>query len=134
MNILDNYFGLNAQSVLARSKRAEILASNLINADTPNYKAKDLDFDKILNQQSKVGFVKPVSVQTSHSNHISNGFNNTFSLQTKYRVPENASLDGNTVDSHIEKGKFAENAVRYQISLSMLNNKIQGLISTLKGE
>ena len=55
-------------------------------------------------------------------------------IHTKYRVPENASLDGNTVDSHVEKSKFAENAVRYQISLSMLNNKIQGLINNLKGE
>ena len=134
VNVLDNYFGLNAQSVLARSKRAEILASNIINADTPNYKAKDLDFDQILNQQSKVGSLKSVSVQISHSNHISNSLNNVSSLQTKFRIPENASLDGNTVDSHIEKGQFAENAVRYQISLSMLNNKIQGLISTLKGE
>lgn len=134
MNVLDNYFGLNAQSVLARSKRAEILASNIINADTPNYKAKDLDFGQILNQNKNVGSVKPVSVNVNHENHISNGLNNIFTLQTKFRIPENASLDGNTVDSHIEKGQFAENAVRYQISLSMLNNKIQGLISTLKGE
>lgn len=134
MNVLDNYFGLNAQSVLARSKRAEILASNIINADTPNYKAKDLDFGQILNQNKNVSSVKPVSVNVNHENHISNGLNNIFTLQTKFRIPENASLDGNTVDSHIEKGQFAENAVRYQISLSMLNNKIQGLISTLKGE
>ena len=133
MNILDNYFGLNAQSVLARSKRAEILASNIINADTPNYKAKDLDFSSILGANSKTA-VKPVMIQASHSGHITHGANNTFSLQTKYRIPEHASLDGNTVDSHVEKGKFAENAVRYQISLSFLNNKIQGMINNLKGE
>lgn len=134
MNVLDNYFGINAQSVLARSKRAEVLASNIINADTPNYKAKDLDFNAILNENNNVGSVNPVSINVSHSKHISNGLDDPYSLQTKYRIPENASLDGNTVDSHIEKGKFAENAVRYQISLSMLNNKIQGLISTLKGD
>ena len=134
MNVLDNYFGVNAQSVLVRSKRAEVLASNIINADTPNYKAKDLDFDALLNANNNVGSVKSVSVSASHQNHITNGLTNSFSLQTKYRIPEHSSLDGNTVDSHIEKGKFAENAVRYQISLSMLNNKIQGLISTLKGD
>ena len=134
MTVLDNYFGINAQSVLARSKRAEILASNIINADTPNYKAKDLDFDVILKSNNNVGSVKSVSINSSHRNHISGGPADSFNLQTKYRVPEHASLDGNTVDSHVEKGKFAENAVRYQISLSMLNNKIQGLISTLKGE
>lgn len=134
MNVLDNYFGLNAQSVLARSKRAEILASNIINADTPNYKAKDLDFEQILNTNKKVGLPKSVSIESSHNKHISSSSNNNYLLQTKYRIPENSSLDGNTVDSHVEKGKFAENAVRYQISLSMLNNKIQGLISTLKGE
>ncbi len=134
MNVLDNHFGISAQSVLARSKRAEVLASNIINADTPNYKAKDLDFNAILNANSNVGSVNPVAIKASHANHISNGATENYSLQTKYRVPEHASLDGNTVDSHVEKGKFAENAVRYQISLSMLNNKIQGLISTLKGE
>ncbi len=134
MNLLDNYFGLNAQSVLIRSKRAEILASNIINADTPNYKAKDLDFNALLNSNGNVNSVRPVSISKSHNGHISNDSANSFSLQTKYRNPQHASLDGNTVDSHIEKGEFAENAVRYQISLSMLNNKIQGLISNLKGE
>jgi flagellar basal-body rod protein FlgB len=134
VNVLDNYFGLNAQSVLARSKRAEVLASNIINADTPNYKAKDLDFEQILNTNKTVGLSKSVSIESSHNKHITSGSDNNYLLQTKYRVPENSSLDGNTVDSHVEKGKFAENAVRYQISLSMLNNKIQGLISTLKGE
>ncbi len=134
MSIIDNHFGVSAQSVLARSKRAEILASNIINADTPNYKAKDLDFASILNADKNVGSIKPVSIATSHSNHISGNSADAFSLHTKYRVPEHASLDGNTVDSHVEKGKFAENAVRYQISLTMLNNKIQGLINNLKGE
>ncbi len=134
MTVLDNYFGINAQSVLVRSKRAEVLASNIINADTPNYKAKDLDFDAILKSNNSIVSIKPVAISSSHRNHISVGSTDSFSLQTKYRIPEHASLDGNTVDSHVEKGKFAENAVRYQISLSMLNNKIQGLISTLKGE
>jgi len=134
VSVLDNHFGISAQSVIARSKRAEILASNIVNADTPNYKAKDLDFASILNASSQPESIKPVSINSNHKNHIANGLNDSFSLHTKYRVPENASLDGNTVDSHVEKGAFAENAVRYQISLSMLNNKIQGLISTLKGE
>ncbi len=134
MSILDNHFGISAQSVIARSKRAEILASNIINADTPNYKARDLDFSAILNANKNVGSVKPVSINASHKNHIANELSDSFTLQTKFRVPENSSLDGNTVDGHVEKGQFAENAVRYQISLSMLNNKIQGLISTLKGE
>ena len=134
MNMLDNYFGLNAQSVLIRSKRAEVLASNIINADTPNFKAKDLDFRTILETSSNDPRFKPISINRAHNSHISENNNNPFLLQTKYRIPEHASLDGNTVDSHVEKSRFAENAVRYQISLSMLNNKIQGLISTLRGE
>ncbi len=134
MNTLDNYFGLNAQSMLLRSKRAEILASNIINADTPNYKSKDIDFREVLNANFDKVLLKPVSFNTTHKSHIAMENGNDFYLQTKYRVPEHASLDGNTVDSHVEKSKFAENSVRYQISLSMLNNKIQGLISTLRGE
>lgn len=134
MNLLDNYFGLNAQSVLLRSQRAELLASNIINADTPNYKARDIDFKEIFTQTKDHHSIKPVSVGATHESHIPlNGANN-YSLHTKYRIPEQSSLDGNTVDSHIEKSNFAENAVRYQISLSFLDNKIQGLISTLKGD
>ncbi len=134
MSVLDNYFGLNAQSVLVRAKRAETLASNLINADTPNYKAKDIDFKSVLATSNNQYKNKPVSVNKTHHSHLSVNNNNSFQAQTKFRIPEHASLDGNTVDAHVEKGQFAENAVRYQISLSMLNNKIQGLISTLKGE
>ena len=134
MTTLDNYFGLNAQSMLVRSKRAEILASNIINADTPNYKSKDIDFNVVLNASRSEYSFKPVSVSSTHNSHITPDNGNRFALQTKYRVPEHASLDGNTVDTHVEKATFAENAVRYQISLSMLNNKIQGLISTLRGE
>ena len=133
MNLLDNYFGLNAQSVLVRSKRAEILASNIINADTPNYKAKDLDFDELLKTNNHENSITTVSANTTHKSHIDTNSSSLF-LHTKYRNPEHASLDGNTVDSHVEKSKFAENAVRYQISLTMLNNKIQGLINTLRGE
>ena len=133
MNILDNYFGLNAQSVLVRSKRAEVLAANLINADTPNYKARDIDFKNILSD-SKNKMIRPVSLSSSHESHITPTSTNNYLHQTKYRIPEHSSLDGNTVNSHIEKSNFAENAVRYQISLSFLDNKIQGLISTLRGE
>lgn len=134
MNTLDNYFGLNAQSMLVRSKRAEILASNIINADTPNYKSKDIDFNEVLNANIVKTSNKPVSINMTHNAHIGIDNGNNFSLQTKFRIPEHSSLDGNTVDAHVEKSKFAENSVRYQISLSMLNNKIQGLISTLRGE
>jgi len=134
VNAIDSFFGANAQSLLVRARRAEILASNIINADTPNYKAKDLDFNAILNSSNNATSVKPVSVNSNHDKHISNSLSNSYSLQTKYRVPEHPSLDGNTVDSHIEKSQFTENAVRYQISLGLLNNKIQGLISTLRGE
>ena len=134
VNLLDNYFGMNAQSVLVRSKRAELLASNIVNADTPNYKARDLDFKKILNSSIETRDVKPVSTRATHAAHFTVNDSNNFSLQTKYRIPVQPSLDGNTVDSHVEKSNFAENAVRYQISLSMLDTKIQGLISTLRGE
>ena len=82
VKILDNHFGINAQSVLARSKRAEILASNIINADTPNYKARDLDFSAILNASNPVNSLKPVSINTSHEKHIANGPSSSFCVHT----------------------------------------------------
>jgi flagellar basal-body rod protein FlgB len=126
---LDSYFGISAKALSARDQRASQLANNLANADTPNYKAQDIDFNEYLaasmagdNQQLK----------TTSPNQI--GANADFSTILKYRVPTHLSLDGNTVDRDIETTEFAKNALGYQASLSFLTNKIRYMMMALKGE
>ncbi len=124
---LDKALGNHARALSLRAERASILASNLANADTPNYKARDLDFASALKQSTQA-----VKIQTTNKNHIS-----VAPLQNpdvKYRIPNQAALDGNTVDTEVEQTKFAENAVQYQASFQFLNSKIKGLLGAIKGE
>ena len=118
--ILD-HMGVHFTSLQLRSQRNEILASNIANASTPNYKARDINFGAELQKQLL---------------EISN-FDNTSGasqIDLQYRVPTALSLDGNTVELHIEQMEFAENVARYHASLSFLNQKISGLKSAIKGE
>ncbi len=121
-----------------RTQRTEILASNIANADTPGYKARDIDFKSAL-QASQVSIDKRHQLQhsdslsTTNSRHIKLDMAET-NVETLYRVPNQSALDGNTVDGQLEKSAFAENALRYQASLEFLSGKFKGMISALKGE
>ncbi|MGH8612059.1 MAG: flagellar basal body rod protein FlgB [Gammaproteobacteria bacterium] len=131
MSIIDKVFGVHGQALILRSKRAEVLASNLANVDTPNYKARDLDFQSALDEATSTLTVVP---QSSHAAHFSTANGSVGSVELRYRVPLQPSLDGNTVDAQIEKEKFAENAVRYSASLQFLNARIVGLLRVLREE
>jgi len=126
--IIDRAFGVHAEALQLRARRGELLASNLANADTPNYKARDLDFRAALSKAQAT-----TTLATTHAGHIRTQ-DGGGSIQTLYRVPGQSSLDGNTVDTQIEQSKFAENAVRYRTSLSFLTSKIHGLMTAIKGE
>ncbi len=128
----DSALGIHDKALAVRSRRAEMLASNIANADTPGYKAKDIDFKAALSQaQSNAG--QAGKLYTTRSNHISAGSVQD-STPALYRIPNQASLDGNTVDSQMEKSAFAENALRYQASLQFLDGKFKGMMAALKGE
>jgi flagellar basal-body rod protein FlgB len=130
----DSALGVHDKALVLRSQRAELLASNMANSDTPGYKAKDIDFKSALaNVQANVQAGNNTRMHTTHAKHIALPDINT-STQTMYRVPNQASLDGNTVDANLEKSAFAENALRYQASLSFLDGKFKGLKAALKGE
>ena len=133
-NPIDKLFGIHAQALSLRSARSELLAANLANSDTPNYKAKDIDFKSALQSQQGGQLQSSVQLAKSSSQHFASDSNGVASNAIRYRVPSHASLDGNTVDSDFEKSAFTENAIRYQVSLSILSKKITGLISTLRGE
>lgn len=126
----DSALGIHDDALAMRSRRAELLASNIANADTPGYKARDIDFTAALAAaQTRQG----QTLTTTHSNHIALD-SSLDSMQTLYRIPNQSSLDGNSVDPEMEKSAFADNALRYQASLSFLDGKIKGIKAALKGE
>ncbi len=119
---------LHSQALELRSRRTEIMAANLANADTPNYKARDLDFKAAM--ASAIGAAQPLRV--THINHFLTRSQHPDELL--YRTPTQMSLDGNSVDSEQEKAAFTDNALRYQASLRFLGSRVQGLMTAIKGE
>jgi len=125
----DKLFGVHLVAAQLREQRAGVLASNIANADTPHYKARDVDFGAVLERASG----QRVSLRATHASHLPRD-----ALRgggdTKYRNPLQASLDGNTVDAHVEHAAFAENALHYQTSLQFLDARIRGVLKALTGE
>jgi flagellar basal-body rod protein FlgB len=126
----DNALGIHPQALKLREQRSEVLASNLANADTPNFKAKDLDFQAVL-KGVKAPAVK--LAQTSEK-HLTAAATSPFEADLKFRVPAQASLDGNTVESEQEQVRYAQNAMQYQFSLRLVSDKFAGLRGALRGD
>jgi flagellar basal-body rod protein FlgB len=123
-----NALGLHPDALVLREQRSQVLAANLANADTPGYKARDMDFKAILKRQMP----QETMLDRTQADHMT-GPEYALGGQLKYRNPNQVSLDGNTVEEHIEQAKYAENALQYQASLTFINNKLAGLMSALKG-
>jgi flagellar basal-body rod protein FlgB len=132
---LDTYLGVHAQALGVRSKRTEILAANIANADTPNYKARDIDFKSALAAAAGTGTEGPVYMATTAAGHIGNSpVNGTPAAELKYRTPLAPALDGNTVDAQLEQAAFAENTVRYQATLMFISSKFRALMTAITGQ
>jgi flagellar basal-body rod protein FlgB len=125
----DTALGIHPSALAFREKRGEILAANLANADTPNYKARDMDFKSVLKQSMVPG----VGMERTHAGHIVSQ-EPKFGANVMYRNPNQVSLDGNTVESHVEQAKYAENAVQYQASLQFMGSKFSDLMTALRGQ
>ena len=111
-----------------RNRRNDIIASNIANSATPNYKARDVNFLDEFKKVTNTGDIK-----ITHSNHIPTK-NYNISGKAFYRDPVIASLDGNTVELSVEQMQFAENTMRYQTTLKFLNGKITKMLSAIRGE
>ena len=125
-----------------RAQRTKLIATNIANSDTPNYKARDIAFADTLKDAgwhngSKTGVSQagqlPATMNTTHKNHMTMNSSST-KQAVMYRQPNHASLDGNTVDKDAEQARFAENSVRYQASLEFIGSRIGSIIRTLRGE
>ena len=144
---LDSYLGIHPQALSLEAQRNELLAANLANVDTPNYKARDIDFQSALATASGNCAAAPSSaLPLSPSNSAAQsgtsaaaatgGSGNGSAIDAaslKYRVPMAPSLDGNTVDEQLEQSAFAENSVRYQATLTLLNSALRNLMTAITG-
>lgn len=132
---LDNALGMHEIALKLRAKRMEMLSSNLANADTPNYKAKDVDFRTVLSEyQSGTAPAHSGGLKTTHARHFGTAEGIVAGEQVLYRNPMQPSVDGNTVDPQVEKAKFMENALQYQATVSFIDGRIKSLRKAIRGD
>ena len=128
MDSIKNQLSFYGSSLQLRGERNNIIASNIANAATPNYKARDISFEDEINKSSNNG-----SLKSTHNNHIAYNSGNSFN-EASYREPLVIALDGNTVELAVEQMQFSENTMRYQTTVNFLNGKIQKIMSAIRGE
>lgn len=129
--MFENVFGIHEQALLLHGQRLNVLATNLANADTPGYKARDIDFSAVLSQTQGE---TELPLQATQPEHITFEGSELPPGELKYRNPYQASLDGNTVEMPVEQAAFAENNVRYQASLNFINLRISELQLAIAGQ
>ncbi|TFH85402.1 flagellar basal body rod protein FlgB [Billgrantia azerbaijanica] len=133
---LEAAFNFHQQALGLRQQRHKVLASNIANADTPNYKARDMDFASELKKAVAQGGRASggLALARTSERHLEGQAMPPTRQELLYRVPEQPSLDGNTVDMDRERTAFADNAVRYQAALTLMNRRIQGLKGAMQPE
>ncbi|MCB1911398.1 MAG: flagellar basal body rod protein FlgB [Zoogloeaceae bacterium] len=126
-NSINSDLAFHQQALNTRAYRQQLLASNIANADTPNYKARDVDFSSALKGAlgSRMG---PLALATTNSAHLSDAAANPLEAMLRFRTMRQGAVDGNTVDMDVERSAFAENAIHYEASLTFIN----GLLSTMQ--
>jgi flagellar basal-body rod protein FlgB len=129
----DRALGLHEQALAFRADRAAVLANNIANADTPNYKARDLDFASVLEAQQS-GEGKSMRMARTHAAHLQVEGLIDQVAGLRYRTPHQPSIDGNTVEVQAEQARYTENAIDFQASFTFLNGKFKGLMTALRGD
>jgi len=128
--MFENVFGIHEQALLLHEQRIGVLATNLANADTPNYKARDIDFGEVLAHTGEGS----LPMRVTQAAHITISDGELPAGDLKYRNPYQASLDGNTVEMPVEQAAFAENNVRYQASLRFISGTIAEMQLAIAGQ
>jgi flagellar basal-body rod protein FlgB len=135
---LDQTLRFHETALSLRAQRQELLASNIANADTPNYKARDVDFTNALQGAlAKNGTAAPAELVKTSSGHLSASGSadkvGPGGAPLLYRTVQQANIDGNTVDMDVERNQFTDNAIRYEASLTFINGQIRSLLSAIQG-
>ena len=126
---IDKALGISPQVLALRMKRMNLLTANIANADTPNYKARDIDFRAAMASAT----ASQARMDTTNAGHIALS-GTSAQPQIQYRRPLQESTNGNTVDAQAEHAAFMENAMRYQASIQLLDSRINGIKKAIKGE
>jgi flagellar basal-body rod protein FlgB len=128
MNLVDNALGIHERAIAVRNRRVELISQNIANADTPNYKARDLDFKKL------IAGVEGMKVMATDKRHYEIAHLENTPDGLKFRVPFNSATDGNTVEMSVEQAQYAKATADYQATLMFLENRIMGIRKALRGE
>lgn len=133
MDKLDAALNFNREALNLRAQRQEVLASNIAHADTPNYKARDIDFSSRLTEAVERGRAsQSMNMSVTSSRHIRAEAQAMPDQNLLYRVPNQSSIDGNTVEMDVERINFADNALRYESNLTVIGAKIKTLLSAVQ--
>ncbi|MDP1929045.1 MAG: flagellar basal body rod protein FlgB [Thiobacillus sp.] len=133
-NRIDDLLSFHQQALRVRDQRQQVLASNIANADTPNYKARDIDFKASLHAaMNGSGTPGAVAMATTAPGHLAGKANPSGNAGLLYRTPAQGSVDGNTVDIDAERAAFTENSVQYEFNLTRINQQIKGLLTSIQG-
>lgn len=131
---IDNAFGIHENAMHMQGRRAQLLSQNLANSDTPGYKARDIDFKEALKSAANGNLKQPLAA--TQSGHIQpKGFlMGGIGAEELYRQPMQPSLDGNSVEPHVEMSEFTENSMRYLMTLRIMSGRINKMLSAFRGE
>jgi flagellar basal-body rod protein FlgB len=133
---LDDYLRFNETALSLRSQRQTVLASNIANADTPNYKARDFDFSAALKGAMDRNGPQQ-ALKTTAPRHYPNpaqaGMLLPDGTPLQYRGTVQGAVDGNTVDMDMERNQFADNALRYEAGITLINGQIKSLMTAIQG-
>ena len=132
-NRLDDTMRFHQTALNARAYRQQVIASNIANADTPNFKARDVDFRAAL-AGALGGKTGDVTMKTTSARHIAGAVSGTFDASLKYRNEEQGAVDGNTVNMDVERAAFAENSVQYQASVTFINGLLTSMQRAVQGQ
>jgi len=130
---LDTEFRFLQKTLDLRAYRQQVLASNIANADTPNYKARDFDFAGELSRAVDTQSSK-VELRTTSSRHLRPSQDNSLGVDLRYRSSLQPSIDGNTVDMDVERAQFTDNAIHYQFAVDRITSKVKNLLTAVQGQ
>lgn len=132
VNKLDNALAFQSAALGLRAQRQQVLAGNIANADTPNYKARDFDFSTAL-QAAVAGRAEGgLTLATTAPGHLA-GNTGSANARLLYRTPSQDAVDGNTVDMDRERAEFSENAIQYQAGLSFVTHQLKMMMTAVQG-
>jgi len=130
---LDTALRFHQTALNMQARRQEVLASNIANADTPNFKARDIDFRAALTGAMS-GRIAPLALAGTASTHLGGTAGTPFDAYAGYRTELQSSADGNTVNMDVERAAFAENAIHYEASVTFINGLLRGMQTAITGQ